>query len=135
MSSTLLHRIETKAPEAVLPRPTMKKNKWRGGGLLIVGYILSPLSWWNDAFVNIPISWLLASVIAIVWSDAFNLAFIAIYWFTNFAGLLLMHAGKNHLLPHKARPVKIVGVILMTIVYTAGIILLLRTNIIAPLHL
>ncbi|MFS8793456.1 MULTISPECIES: hypothetical protein [unclassified Synechococcus] len=32
-------------------------KKLRGGILLILGFMLSPLSWWNDLFFNLPIAY------------------------------------------------------------------------------
>ena len=65
----------------------------RGGLLVAVGYILSPLSWWNDAFVNLPIAYSFAFLCGLVYDKLFTPALVAGYWFTNIAGLLLMHYG------------------------------------------
>jgi len=32
------------------------KRKVQGGMLGFIGFMLSPLSWWNDAFVNLPLA-------------------------------------------------------------------------------
>jgi len=32
------------------------KRKVTGGILGLVGFMLSPLSWWNDLFVNVPLA-------------------------------------------------------------------------------
>ena len=32
-------------------------RKIKGGVVAMIGFLLSPLSWWNDAFVNIPIAY------------------------------------------------------------------------------
>jgi hypothetical protein len=64
------------------------------GGLLgLVGYILSPLSWWNDAFVNIPLAVAFSLVLERVAHVSFDIGFIVGYWITNIAGILLMVLG------------------------------------------
>ncbi|RJP26070.1 MAG: hypothetical protein C4520_01190 [Candidatus Abyssobacteria bacterium SURF_5] len=64
-----------------------------GGVFLTIGYILSPLSWWNDAIVNIPLAYVLAWIVSQFSARLFLPAMIAAYWATNIAGLLLMHLG------------------------------------------
>jgi len=32
-------------------------RKFRGGILLVLGFMLSPFSWWNDLFFNLPIAY------------------------------------------------------------------------------
>ena len=57
----------------------------------IIGFLLSPLSPWNDIFINIPLSYIIATPAAIISKEAFFGAFILAYWLTNIIGLLLMH--------------------------------------------
>ncbi len=62
----------------------------RGAGF-IIGYILSPLSWWNDLFVNVPLSYLFALLVtSITNAVSFPLAFSIGYMLTNIAGIMLM---------------------------------------------
>lgn len=58
-----------------------------------IGFILSPLSWWNDLYVNLPIAYVLASPVALFSERLFPVAFVAFYWATNILGLLLLHKG------------------------------------------
>jgi hypothetical protein len=37
----------------------LKKKKIVGAVVAALGFVLSPLSWWNDLFVNIPIAYFL----------------------------------------------------------------------------
>ena len=68
-----------------------RKGLFRGI-LFITGYILSPLTWWNDLFVNIPISYVIASIISkIMGEDYFPELIVSAYLFTNILGFLLMH--------------------------------------------
>jgi hypothetical protein len=64
-----------------------------GTVLVAVGYILSPLSWWNDLFVNVPIAYGLSYPFSLISHALFLPSFIAGYWITNIAGLVLMHKG------------------------------------------
>jgi len=69
----------------------MRRGLFRGI-LFITGYILSPLTWWNDLFVNIPISYVIASIISkIIGEDYFPELMVSAYLFTNVLGFLLMH--------------------------------------------
>ena len=43
-----------------LRAPVAWKRKITGGILGVVGFMLSPLSWWNDAVVNLPLALLFA---------------------------------------------------------------------------
>ena len=61
--------------------------------LAVIGYILSPLSWWNDVFVNLPLAYLFASLVSLVSQRLFGPALVAGYWLTNIAGLLLLARG------------------------------------------
>lgn len=64
-----------------------------GSVIAFVGFILSPLTWWNDAFVNIPIAWCAATLVALIRREWFEPAIYIAYLGTNVLGLVLMHAG------------------------------------------
>lgn len=113
-----------------------KSNKMRRGSLLLLtGFVLSPLSWWNDVFVNIPISWLTASLFAQLWPAYFKIMFIACYWITNITGLILMHIGRNDLVQGRGKKMNLLIVATVTVLYTVGVVLLLHQEIIIPLPL
>lgn len=61
--------------------------------MITAGYLLSPLSWWNDLFVNIPIAYLFAFGFGIIHKSLFVPMLIIGYWITNVAGFMLMHYG------------------------------------------
>jgi hypothetical protein len=69
------------------------KQKISGGIIAFIGYILSPLSWWNDLFVNIPLAYAGAWLVSLVYRPAFLTSFVISYWITNIAGLIMMHKG------------------------------------------
>ncbi|MBU4343170.1 MAG: hypothetical protein KKG21_04085 [Candidatus Omnitrophica bacterium] len=68
------------------------------GILFFIGWILSPLTWWNDAFINIPLSYVMANLLAYIIPVPFLRLVIASYWFTNVAGLFFMYLGGKHLI-------------------------------------
>jgi hypothetical protein len=61
--------------------------------VFLIGYLLSPLTWWNDAVVNLPLAWAFASAASWIYEPLFTPALVAGYWGTNLLGLLLMGAG------------------------------------------
>lgn len=69
------------------------KKKLKGGLIVTAGYILSPLSWWNDLFINIPIAWLFAFPFGLIHQKLFVPMLILGYWITNVAGFMMMHYG------------------------------------------
>src|SRR5690348_3942252 len=109
------------------------KRKVRGGFLGFVGFMLSPLSWWNDLLVNVPLAVGFAWVISLAYKPAFEAAVIVGYWLTNVLGLVLMHKGAQDLVskeqgkPYSRRDLlKDVGVSLL---YTALIIILIKLGV------
>ncbi|MDO8627478.1 MAG: hypothetical protein Q7K42_03365 [Candidatus Diapherotrites archaeon] len=63
------------------------------GILGIVGFLLSPLSWWNDLIVNVPLAWGFAFIFSFGSKEFFSIAFGIGYFLTNVLGLLLLHKG------------------------------------------
>ncbi|MBV9389838.1 MAG: hypothetical protein JOZ78_25730 [Chroococcidiopsidaceae cyanobacterium CP_BM_ER_R8_30] len=68
-------------------------QKLRGGFLLIVGYLLSPLCWWNDLFFNLPIAYLFGYVCSLFSPSLLLPGSVIGYWLSNIAGILLMQLG------------------------------------------
>jgi hypothetical protein len=112
------------------------KRKITGGTLAVIGFMLSPLSWWNDLFVNVPLALVFAWVISFFHQPAFKASVIVGYWLTNVLGFVLMHKGAQSLLSDEERKYsrralfKDVGISLL---YTALILLLLKLGILKPL--
>src|SRR5438067_10985732 len=69
------------------------KRKLSGGVLAAIGYLLSPLSWWNDLFVNVPLALAFAWLVSLIYKPAFSLSLVLGYWLTNVLGFILMHKG------------------------------------------
>ena len=81
----------------------IEKRRVKGGLLATVGYLLSPVSWWNDLFVNIPLAYVFGAILGLVSEDLFLPAMVAGYWITNILGLVLMHRGAKDVLSKNSR--------------------------------
>ena len=79
------------------PARTIDARSLYSAVVITAGFILSPLSWWNDAVVNIPIALALAHTTSGVLGLETPKLFIAFYWITNIIGILLMILGARSL--------------------------------------
>lgn len=68
-------------------------KRLRGGTLFIVGYLLSPLCWWNDLIINLPIAYLFGYICNLFAPNTLLPGTIAGYWISNVVGILLMQFG------------------------------------------
>ena len=113
------------------------KRKITGSLLAVVGFMLSPLSWWNDLFVNVPIAVVFAWIISFFYRPAFEASLIVGYWATNVLGFILMHKGAQKVLSEKQRKysrhdlLRDVGISLL---YTAVIVVLVKLGILKPIQ-
>jgi len=113
------------------------KRKVTGGVLAFVGYMLSPLSWWNDLFVNVPLALVFAWVVSFFYRPAFGPCLVAGYWLTNVLGFVLMHKGAQKVLSAEERKysrrelLRDVGI---SLIYTALILALIKLGILKPLR-
>ncbi|BAY30283.1 hypothetical protein NIES2107_21270 [Nostoc carneum NIES-2107] len=73
--------------------PKTLLQKVRGGFLLVIGYLLSPLCWWNDLVFNLPIAYVFGYVCSLFSSKLMMPGIIIGYWLSNIVGILLMQAG------------------------------------------
>ena len=109
------------------------------GGLLgLIGYMLSPLSWWNDWFVNIPLALGFAWLVALFHKAAFGPALVVGYWLTNLAGLVLLHKGAQTIVAHGERPAlysrhELIKDLLISLGYTLVMVALIKLKIIQPI--
>ena len=111
------------------------KHKISGGALATIGYLLSPLSWWNDAFVNIPLALAFAWLASFVYKPAFTASLIAGYWLTNVIGLVLLHKGAGKMLSEKPSPDwrrELLTDAVVSLIYTGVIVALVRFGILKP---
>lgn len=68
-------------------------RKLRGLVLFVVGFMLSPLSWWNDLIFNLPIAYGFGYLCNLIVPGWLIPATVVGYWFSNIVGILLMQAG------------------------------------------
>lgn len=81
----------------------IEMRRARGGLVATAGFLLSPVSWWNDLFVNIPIAYAFGALAGLVSEELFLPAMVLGYWITNVLGLFLMHRGLEDLLSKDGR--------------------------------
>jgi hypothetical protein len=113
------------------------KRKISGSVLAVVGYMLSPLSWWNDAFVNLPLAVAFAWVIGIFYKPAFAPSVVLGYWLTNILGFILLHKGAEQVLTEKSKKYSwrdFLRDFSISLLYTALIVVLIKVGILKPLQ-
>jgi hypothetical protein len=140
-SNTFPLASETKA--TTLRAPMAWKRKISGSVLGVIGFMLSPLSWWNDLVVNLPLAWLFASAIALIYkpaaepnSQVFDALVILGYWLTNILGFVLMHKGAQQVLSKEAKKYsrrELLKDVAVSLAYTALIVLLLKLGVLKPI--
>ena len=111
------------------------KGKIGGGLLAFIGYMLSPLSWWNDMFVNVPLALVFAWIVSAFYKPAFGPALVLGYWLTNVLGFILMHKGAQSLLSKEERKYSrrdLLKDICISFLYTALIVALVKWGVLKP---
>ena len=101
----------------------------------MIGYMLSPLSWWNDAFVNVPLALAFAWVVSAFYRPAFGVAWVIGYWLTNILGLVLMQKGAENVVSNKEVRYSrrdLVRDIGISLLYTGLIIALIKLRVLKP---
>jgi hypothetical protein len=78
-------------------------KKIRGGLLLAIGYLLSPLCWWNDIFFNLPIAYAFGYIFSWLSPDLLFPCTIVGYWLSNIVGILLIQLGTLDVLADKPK--------------------------------
>lgn len=111
----------------------IEMGKLKGGFLAAVGYLLSPVSWWNDLFINIPIAYAFGALFGLVSRDLFLPAMVIGYWITNVLGFVLMHRGIKDLLSkdggeERTRRDLLVD-LFVSIVYTVIVVILVAAGV------
>jgi len=101
------------------------KRKGVGAVIALIGFLLSPLSWWNDLFVNVPLALAFAWVISCFHRGAFAGSFVLGYWLTNVLGLVLMQWGAEAAITNKFKAYgarQIARDLVIALLYTALIL-------------
>ena len=112
------------------------KRKVSGGVLGFIGFMLSPLSWWNDLFVNLPLALAFAWVVSFFYRPAFEVCVIIGYWLSNVLGFVLMHKGAQRMISKEERKYSrrdLLRDIGTSLLYTALILGLLKLGVLKPL--
>jgi len=115
-------------------------DKLRGSTIACIGFLLSPLSWWNDSYVNLPIAYLCAWLISLFYPGMFLTAFVGSYFATNVLGFVLLHKGiagaaSKSALPKTPYTVRnFLKDLAISLAYTLLIVLLVKLGIIKPLQ-
>jgi hypothetical protein len=78
-------------------------KKLRGGFLLVIGFLLSPLSFWNDLFFNLPIAYCFGYACSLLSPDLLLPCSILGYWISNIAGIILMQVGAVDVFQEQAK--------------------------------
>jgi hypothetical protein len=123
--------------------PVAWKRKVTGGILGVIGFMLSPLSWWNDAVVNLPLALIFASLVGLVYrpaanpgSHTFDAMVILGYWLTNVLGFVLMHKGAQQALFREEKKYsrrELVKDVAISLAYTALIVVLIKMGVLKPI--
>jgi hypothetical protein len=109
-------------------------KKFKGLILVGLGFLLSPLSWWNDLFFNLPIAYFFGYVCAQFSANLFLPCAIAGYWLSNVLGILLMQLGVLDVVqdqPQRNFKKELLMGLASSTVYTVIILLLLQFNILS----
>ena len=108
-----------------------------GGIMAFIGFMLSPLSWWNDLFVNVPLAVGFAWLVSLFYKPAFATSIVIGYWLTNVLGFVLMHKGGLKLLSSnevgKYSRRQLCKDVVISLLYTLLILLLVRLRILQPI--
>jgi hypothetical protein len=113
------------------------KRKTMGGVVAFIGYMLSPLSWWNDTFVNLPLALLFAWIVGLFYKPAFGVSWVLGYWLTNVAGFILLHKGAEQMLSNKNKKYSrrdLLRDIAVSLLYTLIIVALLKFGVLKPIQ-
>jgi hypothetical protein len=94
---------------------------------------LSPFTFWNDVFINIPIAYLSAAIAARFLALDFLYLVLVFYWATNFVGIFMMYVSGKSLLSDKKKLVRELSIFLVTIgVYSLILIALNKMGVLRP---
>ena len=103
------------------------------GLVFAIGYILSPLSWWNDLFINLPLAYLLGNATNFFFPGSFQIGMIAAYWLSNLAGILFMMWGGSRLLGKQPPQKKELWIsVVVSFLYTLALYFLMQWGMVKP---
>ena len=102
--------------------------------IFFIGWMLSPLTFWNDAFFNVPLSYLCASLLARVIKMDFLLLVLVAYWASNVLGLFMMYVSGRAIFKDRGEAYKTLMTFVVTvIVYSMVLLALDRIGVLKPI--
>ncbi|MFC1589409.1 hypothetical protein ACFL3P_03960 [Pseudomonadota bacterium] len=102
----------------------MNKRRLSDAMIATAGFILSPLTWWNDLLVNVPLAYLFSWPFSAIHEQLFVPSFILGYWLTNLLGLLMLHFGGAGLLKKQRDKFSIKNSFVVSLIYSALIFII-----------
>ena len=91
----------------------------------MIGFILSPLSWWNDAVVNIPLSVAGGALLNKALGIPFDVGVAASYLASNVVGMALVVVGGYGAVKGKVGVRDLAFGVLLAVAYTIAVLYLL----------
>ena len=102
----------------------MNKRRLSDVILATTGFILSPLTWWNDLLVNVPLAYLFSWPFSAMHEQLFVPAFLTGYWLTNLLGLVMLHFGSAGLLKKQQDKFSFKSSIVVSLIYSVLIVII-----------
>ena len=117
---------------------SVMKNRYQkitGGVIAIIGYILSPVSWWNDLLVNFPLAYAFAMPFTLLSEKLFTPMLVVGYWLTNIIGIIMMRHGTITAVKGKSEASRSAMIIDLgiAVLYTIAMMVLVQLGIVKPL--
>jgi hypothetical protein len=130
---TLNLDVPTLPGSPISPRRQSWPRRLWGSMLTFVGFMLSPLSWWNDLVVNLPLALAFAWVVALIHPPAFQPAVVVGYGLTIVLAFVLMHIGLGHIRgPRHQRCLRRdLGI---AVLYTAVVLVMVHLGMLQPVE-
>ena len=120
-------------PARAIYNTTMPGKNFLQRPVFFIGWMLSPFTFWNDAFVNIPVSYLCANLFVKVFPANFLITVIVFYWLSNVLGLLLMYVTGKGVIAEKGGVVKgLLDLIVTSLVYSIILVMIYKVGILKP---
>ena len=85
--------MEPSKPDGKHDEKEGRGRRLKGAVVAGLGWLLSPLSWWNDLVVNVPLAYLFSVPFSLIDERLYVPAFALGYWLTNVLGFVLLHKG------------------------------------------
>lgn len=101
--------------------------------IFFLGWLLSPFTFWNDAFVNIPLSYIIANLLVRFLRIDFLMLVLWSYWATNALGLFLMYASGRKLIKEgRGIARELLSLIAAIAAYSILLVILHKTGVLKP---